>query len=99
MAHLGRPKGEKNLEFTLAPVAKYLSKVVGEEVMFIPDVADAEKMVKKMTNGNFDLEDFFCAKDIGIEAKINSAKKNDNVLFITVTNLFSIRCFDCSNKF
>ena len=45
MAHLGRPKGEKNPEFTLAPVAKYMSNLLGEEVMFIPDVADAEKMV------------------------------------------------------
>ena len=51
MAHLGRPKGEKNPEFTLAPVAKYLSKVLGEEVMFIPDVSDAEKMVADLKDG------------------------------------------------
>ncbi len=51
MAHLGRPKGEKNPEFTLAPVAKYLSKVLGEEVMFIPDVEDAEKMVAELKDG------------------------------------------------
>ncbi len=51
MAHLGRPKGEKNPEFTLAPVAKYLSKVLGEEVMFIPDVADAPKMVAELKDG------------------------------------------------
>ncbi len=51
MAHLGRPKGEKNPEFTLAPVAKYMSKVLGEEVMFIPDVADAENMIKDLKDG------------------------------------------------
>ena len=51
MAHLGRPKGEKNPEFTLAPVAKYLSKVLGEDVMFIPDVADAPKMVETLKEG------------------------------------------------
>ncbi len=51
MAHLGRPKGEKNPEFTLAPVAKYLSKVLGEEVMFIPDVEDAPKMVAELKDG------------------------------------------------
>ena len=51
MAHLGRPKGEKNPEFTLAPVAKYMSKVLGEEVMFIPDVADAEKMIANLKDG------------------------------------------------
>jgi len=51
MAHLGRPKGEKNPEFTLAPVAKYLSKVLGEDVMFIPDVDDAEGMIKDLKEG------------------------------------------------
>ena len=51
MAHLGRPKGEKNPEFTLAPVAKYMSNLLGEEVMFIPDVADAEKMIAELKDG------------------------------------------------
>ncbi len=51
MAHLGRPKGEKNPEFTLAPVAKYLSKILGEDVMFIPDVVDAPKMVENLKEG------------------------------------------------
>jgi len=51
MAHLGRPKGERNPEFTLAPVAKYMSKVLGEEVMFIPDVDSAEKMIANLKDG------------------------------------------------
>ena len=51
MAHLGRPKGEKNPEFTLAPVAKYMSNLLGEEVMFIPDVTDAPKMVEELKDG------------------------------------------------
>ena len=51
MAHLGRPKGEKNPEFTLAPVAKYMSKLLGEEVMFIPDVDVAEKMLADLKDG------------------------------------------------
>lgn len=51
MAHLGRPKGEKNPEFTLKPVAQYLSKVLGEDVMFIPDVEDAPKMVEGLKDG------------------------------------------------
>ncbi len=55
MAHLGRPKGEKNLEFTLAPVAKYMSKLLGEEVMFIPDVEDAEKMIADLKDGQIAL--------------------------------------------
>ena len=51
MAHLGRPKGEKNPEFTLAPVAKYMSKVLGEEVMFIPSVEEAADYVAKLQDG------------------------------------------------
>ena len=35
MAHLGRPKGEWKPEFSLAPVAKYMSKVLGEDVLFV----------------------------------------------------------------
>lgn len=35
MAHLGRPKGEVNPEFSLAPVAKKLSEILGEEVLFV----------------------------------------------------------------
>ena len=35
MAHLGRPKGEVKPEFTLEPVAKYLAKLLNEEVLFV----------------------------------------------------------------
>ena len=52
MAHLGRPKGEKNPEFTLAPVAKYMSKVLGQEVVFIPSVEEAQSYVDKLNDGD-----------------------------------------------
>ncbi len=55
MAHLGRPKGEVNPEFTLAPVAKYMSKLLGEEVVFIPDVKDAQNVVKTLKEGQIAL--------------------------------------------
>ena len=55
MAHLGRPKGEKNPEFTLAPVAKYMSKLLGEDVMFIPDVDVAPEMLKDLKDGQIAL--------------------------------------------
>ena len=55
MAHLGRPKGEKNPEFTLLPVAKYMTKLLGEEVMFIPDVEQAEEMLKNLKDGQIAL--------------------------------------------
>ena len=55
MAHLGRPKGEKNPEFTLAPVAKYMSKVFGEEIVFIPSVEEAAEYVAKLQDGQIAL--------------------------------------------
>ena len=55
MAHLGRPKGEKNPEFTLAPVAKYMSKVFGEEIVFIPSVEEAAPYVEKLQDGQIAL--------------------------------------------
>ncbi len=53
MAHLGRPKGERNPEFTLEPVAKYLSKVLGEEVLFVatPVGEGAEKELEALKDG------------------------------------------------
>ena len=55
MAHLGRPKGEKNPEFTLAPVAKYMSKVFGQEIVFIPSVEEAPQYVEKLQDGQIAL--------------------------------------------
>ncbi len=42
MSHLGRPKGEPKPEFSLAPVSKRLSELLGKEVLFVPsdDVVD-----------------------------------------------------------
>ena len=53
MAHLGRPKGEANPEFSLAPVAKYLSKVLGEDVLFVatPVGEGAEKELEGLKDG------------------------------------------------
>ncbi len=42
MSHLGRPKGEKKPEFSLAPVAEYLKKLVDYEVTMAPDTVGDE---------------------------------------------------------
>lgn len=53
MAHLGRPKGEANPEFTLAPVAKKLSEILGEDVLFVstPVGQGAEKELESLKDG------------------------------------------------
>lgn len=37
MSHLGRPKGEANLKYTLKPAAEHLSKLIGKPVLFATD--------------------------------------------------------------
>ena len=48
MAHLGRPKGEVNPKYTLAPVAKHLGKLLGKKISCAPDcVGDVAKAAAK----------------------------------------------------
>ncbi|MBQ8848198.1 MAG: phosphoglycerate kinase [Candidatus Gastranaerophilales bacterium] len=53
MAHLGRPKGEWNNEFSLEPAAKHLSKVLGEDVLFVksPVGEGADKELEALKDG------------------------------------------------
>ncbi len=57
MAHLGRPKGEWNSEFTLEPVAKHMSKVLGEDVLFVksPVGKGADKELETLKDGRIAL--------------------------------------------
>ncbi len=41
-SHLGRPKGKVNPEFSLAPVARRLGRLLNKEVAFAPDCVGAE---------------------------------------------------------
>ncbi len=52
-SHMGRPKGEVNPKYSLAPVAKRLSQLLGQEVKMAKDVIgeDADKVVASLKNG------------------------------------------------
>ena len=52
-SHLGRPKGEFNMKFSLAPVAKRLSEKLGFEVKLAKDVIgpDAKKLAAEVKPG------------------------------------------------
>ena len=54
MAHLGRPKGEVKPEFSLEPVAKYLSKLLGEDVLFVKSLVGqgADKELEALKDGH-----------------------------------------------
>ena len=55
-SHLGKPKGEAKKELSLAPVAKRLSEMLGQEVVFAADDnvvgENAKAAVEKMQNGD-----------------------------------------------
>lgn len=53
MSHLGRPKGERKDEFSLAPVAKALAEKLGQPVAFANDCvgAEAEAAANALKNG------------------------------------------------
>lgn len=52
-SHLGRPKGEPNPEFSLAPVAKRLSELLGQEVKMASDVVgeSAQALAASLQDG------------------------------------------------
>ena len=54
LAHFGRPKGKKNLEFTLRPVAEALAKQLGKPVAFGTDCIgpEAKAVVDAMKPGD-----------------------------------------------
>ena len=53
MSHLGRPKGKPTVEFSLAPVAEHLGKLLGKPVQFASDALGGatEKMVQALKPG------------------------------------------------
>ena len=52
-SHLGRPNGEFKLEYSLKPVAKELSKLIGKNVIMAEDVVgeDAQNKAANLKNG------------------------------------------------
>lgn len=52
-SHLGRPKGSPKPEYSLAPVARRLSQLLGTQVLMAPDCIgpDVEKMVAGLDDG------------------------------------------------
>lgn len=53
-SHLGRPKGKAKPEFSLAPVAKKLSELVGQRVPLAPDCVgdEVERLVNALHSGD-----------------------------------------------
>jgi 3-phosphoglycerate kinase len=55
MSHLGRPKGERNEKFSLAPVAKRLSELLEKDVIFADDCIGDDVTAKARALGEGDV--------------------------------------------
>ena len=51
-AHLGRPEGKTQAELSLRPIAEHLSKLLGDEVLFFTNYAEAKKGVGNLKDGD-----------------------------------------------
>ena len=51
IAHLGRPKGERNSELSLAPVAKRLGELLKMNIEFSSDITGADAKVSELKSG------------------------------------------------
>ena len=77
-AHLGRPKGERKPELSLAPVAKRLSELLGREVLFASDTAgeSADAKVAALKPGGIVL-----LENVRYEAAETSKDENERRVF------------------
>jgi phosphoglycerate kinase len=51
IAHLGRPKGERKPELSLAPVAKRLGELLNREVKFSPKITGVKQLARSLKPG------------------------------------------------
>ena len=76
VAHLGRPKGERNLELSLAPVARRLSELLDVAVPLLPTGygPETELHISQMNNG-----DVLLVENIRFEARETSKNDPDRI--------------------
>lgn len=86
MSHLGRPKGQKDEKLSLAPAAKRLSELLGQEVIFADDCIgpDTKAKAQAMASGDcmllenlrFHKEETIKDKAAKEDAQLRQAKDN-----------------------
>lgn len=94
-SHLGRPKGEVKKEFSLAPVAKELSKLIGKEVKLAEDVIG--KSAKALT-ANMQEGEIVLLENVRFEA---GEEKNDETLskeFASMAEIFVNDAFGTAHR-
>jgi phosphoglycerate kinase len=85
VAHLGRPKGERKPELSLAPVAKRLEELLGRSVVFATDVVgeSATKAVQDLKPGGVVL-----LENVRYESAETSKDESERAAFATKLSSF-----------
>ena len=94
-SHLGRPKGEFNMDYSLAPVAKELSKLLGKEIKLAKDVVgeSAKELTANVQNGEIVL-----LENVRFDAR---EEKNDESLskeFASMAEIFVNDAFGTAHR-
>ncbi|MDH4101379.1 MAG: phosphoglycerate kinase [Nitrospirota bacterium] len=83
-SHFGRPKGERNLKYSLAPVAKRLQRLLDKRVLFLDDCvgSDVESAIAEMAPG-----DVVLLENLRFHA---GEEKNDETFSRSLANLADV---------
>ena len=94
-SHLGRPKGEFNMDYSLTPVAKELSRLLGKEVKLAKDVVG--ESAKELTN-NVKEGEIVLLENVRFDAR---EEKNDEGLskeFASMAEIFVNDAFGTAHR-
>lgn len=94
-SHLGRPNGEVKKEFSLLPVAKELSKLLGKEVKLAEDVIgeSAKALTNNMNNG-----DIVLLENVRFDAREEKNEESLSKEFASMAEIFINDAFGTAHR-
>ena len=94
-SHLGRPNGEVKKEFSLLPVAKELSKLLGKEVKLAEDVIgeSAKALTNNMNNG-----DIVLLENVRFDAREEKNEESLSKEFASMAEIFVNDAFGTAHR-
>jgi phosphoglycerate kinase len=90
--HMGRPKGQKVAKFSLAPVAQYLSGLLGEQVRLAPDCIgpEVEAVISAMEPGNIIMLENVRFHQQEVENELHFAEQLSRLADVYVNDAFAV---------
>lgn len=96
MSHLGRPNGQGfQPEFSLAPVAKHLASVIGEDVVFCPETIgeNAQALASGLNPGKIML-----LENLRFDAREEQCDKEFSSELAAIADVFVSDAFGCAHR-